>query len=70
MRRSAGGSASDPELIAETIATERDCCPFSTLEWEPDSRRLTVSVTDAEQQPALHAIALALGIADGDSSNP
>lgn len=50
----------DVELVAETVAIERECCPFFTLTWEPDRRRLTISVSQAEHEPALEAIAFAL----------
>jgi hypothetical protein len=49
----------DAELVAETIAVERECCPFFTLTWEPDRRRLTVSVSQATHEPALDASAFA-----------
>jgi hypothetical protein len=52
----------DPELVDETIAIERECCPFFTLGWEPDRRRLTVSVSHAQHEPALDAIAFALDL--------
>jgi hypothetical protein len=31
----------DTRLVDETIAIERECCPFFTLDWEPERRRLT-----------------------------
>jgi hypothetical protein len=52
----------DPELVQELIAIERECCPFFTLGWEADRRRLTVSVSHAEHEPALDAIAFALDL--------
>lgn len=52
----------DPELVAEAIAVERGCCPFFCLDWEPSPRRLTVSVSEAEHEPSLDAIAFALGL--------
>jgi hypothetical protein len=52
----------DAELVAQTIAVERECCPFFALTWEPDRRRLTVSVSQAEHEPALDAIAFALDL--------
>ena len=52
----------DVELVAQTVAIERECCPFFTLTWEPDRRRLTVSVSEAVHEPALDAIALALDL--------
>jgi hypothetical protein len=56
----------DAELVAQTIATERECCPFFALAWEPDRRRLTVSVSQAEHEPALDAIAFALDLQASD----
>jgi hypothetical protein len=52
----------DTELVDETIAIERECCPFFTLDWEPERRRLTVAVSQAEHEPALDAIAFALDL--------
>jgi hypothetical protein len=52
----------DTTLIEETIATERECCPFFDLGWEPNIRRLTISVSQAEHEPALEAIAFALAL--------
>lgn len=52
----------DPELVTATIAVERRCCPFFSLGWEPDRRRLTVAVSEAEHEPALDAIAFALDL--------
>jgi len=52
----------DTQLVAETIAIERKCCPFFTLDWEPERRRLTVAVSQAEHEPALDAIAFALDL--------
>ena len=50
----------DAELVARTVAVEQECCPFFALTWEPGRRRLTVSVSDAEHEPALETIAFAL----------
>jgi hypothetical protein len=52
----------DTQLVDETIAIERECCPFFTLDWEPERRRLTVAVSQAEHEPALDAIAFALDL--------
>jgi hypothetical protein len=52
----------DAQLVAETVAVERECCPFFVLTWEPDRRRLTVSVSQATHEPALDAIAFALNL--------
>ena len=52
----------DPTLVQETLAIERECCPFYERGWEPDPRRLTISVSRTEHAPALEAIAFALGL--------
>jgi hypothetical protein len=52
----------DVQLVDETIAIERECCPFFSLDWEPKRRRLTVAVSQAEHEPALVAIVFALGL--------
>lgn len=56
----------DAELVAETIAIERECCPFFALTWEPDRRRLTISVPQAAHEPAIDAIAFALDLQASD----
>jgi hypothetical protein len=56
----------DAELVTETIAVERECCPFFTLTWEPDRRRLTISVSQAAHEPAIDAIAFALNLQASD----
>jgi hypothetical protein len=52
----------DPDAVTETIAIERGCCPFFELDWIDDSRTLTIAVSDAADEPALAAIAGALGV--------
>jgi hypothetical protein len=52
----------DGRLVDEAVAVERECCPFFTLDWQPDRRRLAVSVAQAAHEPALDAIAFALGL--------
>jgi hypothetical protein len=52
----------DTKLVDELLDIERACCPFFELGWEPDRRRLTVSVARAEHEPALDAIAFALDL--------
>jgi hypothetical protein len=52
----------DNQLIDELIAIERECCPFFALVWESDRRRLTVSASRVEHEPALDAIAFALDL--------
>jgi len=55
-------AAVDPALIEQAIATERECCPFFTLSWDPASRLLAISVAQPEHEPALDAIAYSLGV--------
>jgi hypothetical protein len=54
-------AAVDPELVAETVAVERECCPFFELGFDAGGRRLTVSVDDPRQAAALDALLFALG---------
>ena len=49
-------------VIAELVAVENDCCPFFELDWQPAVRQLMVGVPDGEHEPALEAIAFALGL--------
>jgi hypothetical protein len=60
------GDEVDAELVAQTIAVERECCPFFSLIWEPDRRRLTVAVSRSAEEPALDAIAFALNLQASD----
>lgn len=50
----------DRELLDRTLAIERECCPFFTLELDPSELRLRASVANADQRPALDALADAL----------
>ena len=52
----------DSALVEQTLAIERRCCPFYDLGWDPRARRLSISVKRSEHEPALGAIALALGL--------
>ncbi len=56
------GDGADSVVIEELIAVERECCPFYTLEWNRRQRALTVAVSTPEHEPALEAIAYALGV--------
>jgi hypothetical protein len=53
----------EPDAVAETLEIERRCCPFFELAWLPDDRILTIAVSDARDEPALTALAGALGLA-------
>jgi hypothetical protein len=50
----------DERLLAETIAVERGCCPFFRIDYDEKGRRLSVSVDDESQDPALDALRTAL----------
>jgi hypothetical protein len=48
-------------LIEGLVEVEQGCCPFFELTWDRVSRWLTIEVSTIEHQPALEAIAFALG---------
>jgi hypothetical protein len=52
----------DAQLVDELLATERACCPFFSLTWQPETRRMTFSVAASADEPALDGIAVALGV--------
>ncbi len=52
----------DSGLVEKTVAIERGCCPWLTLDWQPARRRLSISVSQAAHEPALEALAFALGL--------
>lgn len=54
--------ATPDRTIEGLIAVERGCCPFFECSWEPRERELAMAVVHAEHEPALDAIAHALGI--------
>jgi hypothetical protein len=54
--------ATDSAIVAKTLAVERECCPFLALDWHPEQRRLAISVSAAEYEPAIDAIAFTLGV--------
>jgi hypothetical protein len=56
------GDGAESTVIEELIAVERECCPFYTLEWDHLQRALTVAVSTPEHEPALDALAYALGV--------
>jgi hypothetical protein len=58
----------DTQFVDETITLERECCPFFTLTWEHERRRLTIAVSHVEHEPALDAIAFALEAQDARST--
>jgi hypothetical protein len=52
--------ALDEELLAETLAVERECCEFFRIDYEPGPRELSVRVDDPALDPALDALRHAL----------
>jgi hypothetical protein len=50
----------DGELIRETVDVERECCPFYRIDLDEEARRLSFSVDEEAQDPALDAIRFAL----------
>lgn len=52
----------DARQVEELVAIERECCPFFELSWQPAQRRLAVAVSREAEEPALEAIAFALGL--------
>jgi hypothetical protein len=52
------GASAVPELVD----VERRCCPFFAIDWDPERRRFSIGVSETEQEPALDAIASALGV--------
>jgi hypothetical protein len=53
----------DREMLDRTLAVERECCPFFRFEFDASQRRLRIMVEEAEQLPALDAVAEAFGAA-------
>jgi hypothetical protein len=53
----------DAHLVAETAAIERECCPFFDVSWDRAARRLSFTVSSADDAPALDAILFSLGLA-------
>jgi hypothetical protein len=50
----------DQGTLDQALAVERACCPFFQFEFDESNRRLRTTVREAEQLPALDAIAHAL----------
>ena len=47
--------------VQKLVEVERECCPFFQIDWDSSLGRLSFGVSDAEHEPALDAIAYALG---------
>jgi hypothetical protein len=50
----------DRGTLAQTLAVERECCPFFVFDFDEASRRLRMTVDAPQHAPALDAVALAL----------
>jgi hypothetical protein len=55
-------AAVDVGLVEQTLAIERECCPFFEVAYDPSTRELSVGVDDGARAPALDAIAHALAL--------
>ncbi len=49
-------------VVPQLVEVESQCCSFFGLDWDPDSRQLSISVSERQHEPALAAIAHALGV--------
>ena len=56
----------DRGALDQALAVERECCPFYRFELDDSGHRLEVTVREAEQLPALDAIAQAVTARPGD----
>lgn len=50
----------DLELLGETIAIERGCCGFFTIDYDSSDRRLSISVDGPDRRGALDSLRVAL----------
>lgn len=50
----------DVELLQETLAVERQCCGFFTLDYDATDRRLSISVDGPDRLDALSVLLSAL----------
>src|SRR4051794_17865516 len=51
----------DRQALDQALAVEGECCPFFQFAFDDEERRLRATVREAEQLPALDALAHALG---------
>ena len=56
----------DRQLLDETVAVERECCPFFRFGFDWPMRQLTVSVDDLQHRAGLDALAYALGVGQAE----
>jgi hypothetical protein len=54
------GADVDVDLLDETVAVERGCCSFLTLDYDGPARRLSIGIDDPARVDALAALASAL----------
>lgn len=54
-------------LLRETLEVERGCCPFFTLDYQPEQRRLEITIDGEEHREALATLARALAPAETSS---
>ncbi len=50
----------DVALLHETVAMERDCCSFFTLDYDASERRLSIAIDDPARGDALRSLLCAL----------
>ncbi len=50
----------DTDLLNETVAVERGCCSFFTLDYDARARRLSIAIDDPARADALAALLSAL----------
>ena len=53
------GADVDVDLLCETIAIERGCCSFFTLDYDASERRLSIGIDDPARGDALASAAVA-----------
>ncbi len=54
-------SGFDRRALDEMVEVERQCCPFFRFAFDEQARRLTVTVAEPAQAPAVEALGAALG---------
>ena len=54
------GADVDVDLLDKTVAVERGCCSFFTLDYETSTRRLSIGIDDTARADALTALLSAL----------
>jgi len=62
------GHGLDRYLLDETVGVERGCCPFFTFDFSAADGVLRIGVERTDQEPALDALAFALGVGASEPS--